>query len=262
MEKKINNISINDLFWVQFNDSIISFGFNRIQKDIHFTISFEKDKKDINLHITKNVKTKGRKPAIRILVIDKQTFKNEIGNIAITFLRNILEPIDRKDLDRRKKPKFLSYKDLSDSGQLEYLEPLLKDSFKGLVRIRKKSRVKIEGNIDNGVEEFANNIDLSSLINDNLVNLPSEYSRPFDGGVIITKTKTIHTIRIKDKWYTFRQNLSIFDYIKTLFHFRLAYRILKKTVSALYYLKDASTYEDVKKHDNPIRIIKSSNKKQ
>jgi hypothetical protein len=94
MIKNINHIAFNDLFWFQIKPHLISFGFQGLPSDTHFTIGFDPRSSDINLHITKNVKDYKNKPKITVAKIDKTILEEDLEILLIKLLNKLMHPFD------------------------------------------------------------------------------------------------------------------------------------------------------------------------
>ena len=65
------NISLENIFWFEVKEYLMSFGLNELPKNIHYTIAFNPSSEYINLHISKNTNIKTDKPRITIAAIKK-----------------------------------------------------------------------------------------------------------------------------------------------------------------------------------------------
>ena len=98
----MESISINDWFWFQLKNYLISFDYQDLPKGIHFTIAFNENSKFINLHLTKNIKQKKesqenkKNPRIDICIISKNDFIKIVPKVSLVFLNQILEEVIRK----------------------------------------------------------------------------------------------------------------------------------------------------------------------
>ena len=85
--------------------------------------------------------------------------------------------------------------------------------FKEIIKIEKKTRLKIRGKIEENILNFVNDEKLQNSIFNQIEDLSIDFSKPVDGGIILTENKTIHVIRINDNWYNFNLNLKPNDII-------------------------------------------------
>jgi hypothetical protein len=254
----IDNISINDIFWIQFREHLLSFGFKGLPKDTHFTIVFDDKNPDINLHATKNVSNSKDKPQIKIVVIDKILLEEVIPSLTLLFLNKILQPLDMDEFKSKHKHglKFISFDTLECLGTYSMTERVLINSFKDIAKFRQKTRLKIKGDIANRLEAIASSEDLQSLILKNMVELSNEFKKPVDGGIIISEENYLQVIRINDRWFTFRTDIKLFDILTAIVNPKLARHLIWKTKRALVAVKNADNYTDIKHLNKPVRLVK------
>jgi hypothetical protein len=261
MTETVDYISINDIFWIQLKSHLVSFGFKSLPDNIHFTISFDDRSPDINLHITKNVTDFKNKPKIRIVCIDKILLEEILPSLSVTFLNRILQPIDLVELKNKYNNHlgFISFDNFEYSKTYSLTEQKLIDSFKDIAKFKRKTRLKIEGNIENRLEIFATSEDLQKSMFDNMVELTTEFQKPVDGGIIISNDNVLQVIRFNDKWFKIRKDLNHFDLLKGFINKKLESRLIYKTKRALVGIKYAETYSDTRELDKPIRLIREKN---
>ena len=96
----INAITVKDLFWLRFKRDL-NFGFQGLPSDLHFTISRHPNSSDVNLHISKNTSGIGRKPMIKIAVMDKQLFKDFEEMLYQTLGAFLFESVNIKLIKKR-----------------------------------------------------------------------------------------------------------------------------------------------------------------
>lgn len=103
MNKQIDNISIKGVMWGEVKENRISFRFNGMPKDVHFTIAWNKGTGKTNLHATRNIGNDRNKPYIKILEFDK-IFQQELAQLVPdVILGKIFQPISFRKLSRRKR---------------------------------------------------------------------------------------------------------------------------------------------------------------
>lgn len=112
MNKQIYNISIKGVMWGEVKENRISFRFNGMPKDVHFTIAWNKETGKTNFHATRNIGDGKNKPYIRILEFDK-IFQEELAQLVPdVILGKIFQPISFRKYSRRKrKNKWLFFAD-------------------------------------------------------------------------------------------------------------------------------------------------------
>lgn len=253
----INYFSINNAFWVDIQNNYLSFGYKNLPKDVHFTLSYSENSKDVNLHLTKNTVNKKDKPDLRIFEIEKKYLVEDINSLTISFLKTILEKIDIVDLQNKYRTEigFISFNNIG-KPEIEILtKSELIENFKNITKIKRKTRLKIKGNIDESIESFIKSENLLNTIMENVVNLNYENEKEFDSGMIITDENIISVIRINQDWFKFRMDLKPIDIISSIMSPDLAKYIILKIEKEIQLIKDLNNKSESKKLSNPIRLV-------
>lgn len=258
MHTAIDHISINDIFWIHFSPHLISFGFKGLPANTHFTISFDDRSPDINFHVTKNVADSTNKPEIKIVCIDKILLDEVAPSLALAMLNRLLKPINLSELISKHDYDlgFISFDSFEYSDTYSLTEQKFIDSFKDISRFRKKTRLKIEGDIEKRLESFAVSEDLRASILHNMVDLSTEFQKPVDGGIIISEENVVQVVRINDEWFTIREDLKPNDLLTVFINPKLSNQLIWKTKRALVAIKYATTFGDTKHLSKPMRIVK------
>lgn len=253
-------ISINDIFWIQFKMNLISFGFKGLPDKTHFTIVFDSRNPDINFHVTKNTANKKDKPQIKIVIIDKKLLEEVIPSIMIALLNKVLKPFNIKEYKDKFDYNlgFVSFESLQNSMYSYLNEQQIIDGFKDISRIKQKTRLKVEGEIETRIENFANSKELQNRVLDNIVELSDDFTNVTNGGIILTEDKLLQVIQINEKWFTIRNEIKPFDILCAFVNPNLAQLIIWKTKRALISLKNANKYSDTQHLNKPIRLVKRS----
>lgn len=260
--KALDYFSISDLFWVQIKGHLISFGFKGLPADTHFTIGFDSRSPDINLHITKNTTDQTNKPKITIVTIDKKLLEQDNNSLAINLMNKVLQPIDINHYIRKYDNKigYISFENLQNSSLASITEQGLIDSFKDTYEIKRKTRLKIKGEIESRLENFAKSEEIQSAIMENIVEFNNDFSTFADGGIILTEEETVQVIRINDKWFTLRTDLKPTDFMTILVNSDLAKLLYYKTKRAIVIVKKSNSFDDTREHNKPIRLIRQETK--
>lgn len=147
MKKIINNVSINNDFWIQIKTNLISFRFKGLPKGVHFTIGFDERSSDVNFHVTNNHSNPDNKPQIKIVKIDKSHLEEIAPSFLISLLSLVLQPFSFNDLEKNEKDEFnfIPFEDIETPELSSLFEQGLIDSFKDKSRFKKKNKVKNRG---------------------------------------------------------------------------------------------------------------------
>lgn len=258
MHKTFNHFSFNDLFWIQINEHFISFGFKGLPIDIHFTIAFNLRSKDINLHLTKNTVDPKNKPKITIVTIDKTVLYQDIDFLVSKLLNKVLILIDIKEYinNHDNNLGFISFENLLDSDSFSVIEQELTDRFKYSLKIKKKTRLKVEGDIESKLETFAKSDTIQSAMIESTFELTDEFTSLLDSGLLVSESNTVQVIRLKNKWFTLKTDFKAIDIVTILTNSEIAKVLSYKTKRGLVILKNSSTFEDTRQHNKPIRLVR------
>tara|TARA_B100000780_G_C21095085_1_gene441600 strand:+ start:173 stop:967 length:795 start_codon:yes stop_codon:yes gene_type:complete len=264
MVDKIDYISFNDIFWVQLKEHLISFGYKGLPDGIHMTIGFDKRSKDVNLHVTKNHSSIKDKPQIKIVLIEKILLE-EIGlDLLMSLQHAFLKEICIKDFTDESNSDigFLSYSKFEKSKLSDEVLEKVIERFSDLTRIKRKSRLKIKGKVEERLNYFANDEEyLEKVLNIvEILDTSIDYGESIDSGILISNNSPFGVIRINNSWYTVNTELKIIDLLNTFLNKRLSNHLIWKTKRAIIKLKSAEKYSDTKEFNNPIRIQRLSEK--
>lgn len=256
MEKPINYISVNDWFWFQIHPHLISFGSKQLPKDIHYTISFNENSPDINFHVTKNSNDAKTKPKIAIVVISKKDLDSLSDSLVRRMLKLTLKPFDIEDFRKRNRDKinFLSFEKIQNGELSNYIENELKEGFKPISKIKRKTRLKINGDIESHFESFATSTAYFDKLKENMTPLKIDKNLMIEGGIILSAKESITIIRIDENWFEINLPKSFTQIIASLTNETIAQKLTRRTKRAIIKLKHAKSYEDVKCYDLPPRL--------
>lgn len=254
----IDHISINDDFWIQLKEHLISFGFGGLPKGIHLTIAFNDNSPDINFHISKNTEQQTKKPQICIAIIDKKLLEELLPALTLSMLNKVLKPVNIEEIKTKfgNELGFISFDEMEKSETYSLTEQKLVDSFKDISKFRRKTRLKIEGDIEKQLENFATSEELYATLQNNIVDLSPEFNKPVEGGIILSEENALTVIRINKKWFSIKTKLRSVDLMTAFVNPELAKRLIRKTKRAIVRVKNAKTFEDTEPFNKPIRLVK------
>lgn len=255
---EINKISIDGKFWVQLQPHLLSFGWEGMPKDVHYTIAFNEHSPMINLHVTKNVTLENdeRKPYIRIVQISKEDLTRVSDSITKRMMGLIMEPYDIVEFKRKHRSQvgFLSFSSLQEGEVSKVVEMKLVNAFKPITK-RQGKRLKFQNKIAEQLESFATEKGLMKRMFREIRPLRAKPKSWIEAGMLIGKHECVTVIRIIDKWYKIREHNSIRGMIKHLTNDKIAEVLTKKTKYALAKIRHANTYQQVAHHDKPVTLF-------
>lgn len=260
MPQSFDYISINDCFWIQFKEHLISFGFKGLPDNIHFTIGFDKRSLDINFHVTKNSFASEDKPQIKILVIEKALLKRNMSTLFNTLFNTLLVPINIEELKAKYDYDlgFLSFNKLKSQSISFFMQQQIIDSFKDISSLKRKTRLKIKGDIEKKFESLLTSDVLKQVILQNIDNLPGKFKKNIQGGIIITKDNAIQVLIFNGKCFEIKQKITPMDILLSFINPQLAKQLIEKTKRALISVKCATGYSEIENLNNPLRLVMST----
>lgn len=259
------NISINKDCWIRFGEGYISIGSDTyLPKDIHYTISFNPNKPDLNFHITKNVSDYENKPQIKICVIDKKFLFDEelILGMMLPIIFKELVPVDIEALKKTNNDLigFIPLKIYSEGETSEFFERKFSEELNKISTV-KRNRIKIKGDLEKSAKNFIKSDDIINSINENIIELPSNPDAMPFGGTIVTGERQIHALFINGNWYEYKE-LRNMNFLDSIIDPSLVKSIRRKFMESLVHLKKAKTYQYTEHLNNPIRLeIRKKDKK-
>lgn len=253
--QKIDNISINDQFWVQFKDSLISYGLKVLPKNVHFTLSFENESEDINFHITKETGLKD-KPQIKILLINKARLIDMLPTTLNIMFNMLFKRLNVRRLKRKyKSSQFFPFDFIESPEAQSVLETEFVNGFKPITKLRKKTRLKINGNIEDQMSSMIE----SKQFQDMIFNFAYQEARKSNyqpaKGVVMLPTGAIGVFCIGQQWYSMRRDIKIKEFIGSVISSEMITEINWKIKRSLIAIKHAECYQDVKHLNDPIRLL-------
>ncbi|MBK9477853.1 MAG: hypothetical protein KA450_01430 [Bacteroidia bacterium] len=255
-----DHISINDDFWAQLKPHLLSCGFKFLPPKVHFTIGFDERTTDINLHVTKNVSDSKNKPKITVVKIEKRTLEEDAIKIVQKLYRKILKPVNVEELVNKYDYAlgFVPLPKIDDIEKNAELEKLWIDGFKDLIKVKRSSRLKIEGDILKRIEGISSTEDVQSLTFKNMVEFSEEAIKNVPCGTIITKEGSMTVVSFKGKCYIVQLDSKFIDLISLYIPKDLAKRLIYNTKRAIILMKNANSYDEIKHLDRPCQLIRTS----
>lgn len=238
MTEKLDYISVDKYFWIQFNENFISFGLDGLPNDIHLTVSYNNDKPDINFHLTKNTEDKNNKPKIEIFRINKELLEQTLKERYFTLLSNIVEPVDITTLTDGTTLEYISTKEIEEKSEKTIFNSFTDKDYK-----LKKRRLKIKTDIEKKFNEISSNLTLQELYKTMRKPLDSS-TEPLESGIIVTSTDSISAIKILGSWYKFRDKVELSDLFKGIIEPMTITRLRRRFKESIIRLKTAKTFAD------------------
>lgn len=244
---------IKGLGWVQINPYLVSFGYNNLPKDVHFTVTLNK-KDDVELHLTRNVSDTMDKPCIPILKIERALLKADLESIFLMIFFSVFRKIAPKEMEKFKNFKFLSFTELNKSSQIHTINDKLQYHFKDNLK-KGTSRLEVNGNWMNRLETLAVSNDILRIVNDNLSQFDRSTINHIEGGIILNSTNTFFVMKFFNEWYEFSGNKKLEEILKSLISIELIRHIEENIKLGIKFIRTAESKKDTAKF-RPIILIR------
>jgi hypothetical protein len=259
MNESINSFSAAELFWIRFTERVISLGFAELPQDVHFSIAFNKESSEVNLHVTRNTGDQGNKPKIEIVRIGKQTLQTLAQPIVTALFSQILEPIIFKTWERKSKYYYedihvllLSMNELDNNTQIE---KVLKDAFQKISKIKRR-RLTLKGDIESTLNDVIKNPEIQHIFkNKRVQRLPRRLFQETSFGYLISHQFSGLALFNNGQWHAIRDDHSLSRLLHSCMDSALVKSIIFKTLMAIARISKADSYEAVKKNNRSIRLF-------
>ena len=253
----------NDDLYTYFSNSLMTFGFNNLPENIHFTISEnEKDKSRLNLHTTKNNGNR-KKPRLFIVEIEKTTVEKYINSWSSSIFLKVLRELNIKDILSKNEVLYYPIDTMKDRNVKRGIKDEIKEILLSKTKVRGKFSKKYEykGDFDDLSKSIIDNVDFLNLSEENLFSFKDYEFNETDYGLILYNDKCIFSFKIQEKWYYMSNDLTLKELVNDIIPPHLYDAINWKIKKSIYLLKKSVTYEDLPDFI-PIELVIDENKRK
>jgi hypothetical protein len=235
MLDRLEYFSLKDNLWIQFSKNYISVGLPQLEKDIHLTISFHQDDKDINLHLTKNSSDSTNKPKVEICRIDKKLLEVTVEETIGILIHNVIEP-----LNCHADSVYVSMEDIQT--QTEQVIPKLfnADDYS----VKNKRKLKVKANLIDKITSISEMEDFKNLYYEAKRKPITESSSQMESGIILNEGDPIPALKFSNGWYKLRELTSFTDLLKAIVDDRTINGLKMRFKRALVVVKRSETFGD------------------
>lgn len=193
MLDKINTISIGDIFFIRWTNYQVIFRYLGMPPDVHFTLAFNEDSADINLHLSRNLPVI-EKPSIEIARINKQLLKDLAPKLASNARHAFWKPAKLQSYQLySRKSFFLQSEQLEEPPFQSLFERTLTPRFKNISRLKGRRKLKVEGDIIDPFICLCNSPVFNKMIIDRLRRVPRRFSgNVMSGYTLFIKRNPFH----------------------------------------------------------------------
>jgi hypothetical protein len=251
----VDNISIENHCWIEWNERFLSFRWNSMSEHLHFTIAYNEKSPDINLHLSKNIPNDG-KLRYDIAAIPKAVLLNLQEQIAGLFLNELFELVDLNFLRRKYGRRFswLPFTILDTEENRTYFERRWGDAFKEGYKIVNKTRLKIRGPLEGKIKSVVACNRMRRLIDRNFRSVPAFHQDEGEVGLFCTGKKQFIGLCVDGEWYQFKDDVSPRYLLQVLLGSDLTDLLEAKVKRALIYLSDSENPMDALETRQAIRL--------
>lgn len=247
----INRFSIEDLFRVIISKRNIVFQLEKFNS-VHFTIAYNENSPDINLHISKEVENGRRKPRITVAVWNKKNLELASDRLTQSMISSMIEDFDESYFQANQSDYYMiPYSRFSKSSDLENL--LLKH-FQSNITKPRKTKVKLIGDLEESLKNYSKDKSLFDLYNEWIEPFTDPPKDNIQAYMILSENEFLNLLNFRGKWYKFKENLGNANPLEDILGNKLAKRLYWKFWKSLIIVMRANSWEETEPFNHGIRI--------
>lgn len=257
IEEPIEHFAIPGLFWINLAGHQLSFAFEWLPKDVHFTLVFGITHGIMNLHVTKNIQGPEKKPQLRIFEIETRILEENHEALIRNIFRKILVPVEFTDTEETNQDsvKYVSFDKLSQSDTYPEVQEELFENLRPLKVPYRKKRLKVALDEEKLEQAFSNLPLLKNAIADHSVDLSAVDPETMESGMLHDATTSIAVMKFGNQWYSLNTELKLADILSSFLPDDLAKRMIRKTLESIIHVKNAQSHAEIEHLNIPIRLI-------
>ncbi len=251
----VNSISINGVGWIQVKPHLVSLGFETLDKNIHFTVSFNHESRDVNLHLTKNL-VNNDKARIDLLKINKVELNEFAEPWFEAIIESSLDVLSDEFIEDNYNSSYFDIKNYENSELFRNQEEALLAELKEVSRVKRK-RLKITGDLEKKMEslddkeEFQNDfIDYLTTFENVLKVEPDK----LQGGCLFLENEIVTVFRIEGRWYRLKKPEGILELAKMALPEQLRLKISWYVRRSIIRISNSDSSHEIEAYSNPIRL--------
>lgn len=254
----LNKIVFEEKLMFRFTDNVISIGgFEGIPKDVHFSLSINKNSPDINFHATREVNNPDNKPKYEVFVIARDIC-DDIGNdFGRYVLHKTLTEFDITKLDTTVKPRFISHDSMKGSNFYFSIEEQIRQSASGFLKYKGKKELRVKNNTIEELEKITPDELAFIGLYDTAPVLTEVDNENMQSGIIVTDENVYSVIRYSGKWYIPNNDITINDLIMGFCGEWLGRQLFYRTKKGIAIVRKANSFDEVKHLYKRFRIYRT-----
>lgn len=254
-----NHISLSGGIWIRFTEGLISFGFNNLQPDIHYSVSFNNNSSYNNFHVTRNTNNADDKPQFKIACIKKDLVDELIEDMCRFLLSRVLEPVDLEELNKAGagELRFIAHSELYESQLYNNIDHQLSGIAENIFEVRKRKRLRLKDNFGEELEKIDVAEEDIFKLYENALTLDKVSSEGIISGLLFSDCNIFSVLKIQDRWYIPRREITIPELLNGVFGSALTMQLTYRLKKGIVIVKNANSYKDIVYSSAPVEIIKN-----
>lgn len=262
----LKRISFDGGDFIWFQPYCISFRFKglfnqELPKSLHFTLAYNEDSPDINLHVTNNLSDEFDKPKVVIAVANKVILKERLEAFDGDILRLFLEPVNFRPLQKRPKwgrhqrTTFLSFDDLEKASLIwNYREGFYQTLKQHVPQRNGKGRYRLMPPLPGGLKKWAKANWNQQTIRDQLKPLRLSKIEESRAGYFSSTAYSGPAILYNGIVYRIRQDITPRQLGEAFFGTQIVEQLLQQIKTAISITDSAENYGQTHNAIQPIRL--------
>lgn len=141
---------------------------------------------------------------------------------------------------------------LESDEATKLFEGLMKDHFGSITKIKKNTRLKVSGEIEQKLIALCHSPALLESVAHKIVGARRGLGSRSGGGILLTPGRAIPIVKFNGRWYEFINEISYYELLTSVVNVPTANNIIRATKRALAKIRRATTYNDTKPWNTPI----------
>jgi hypothetical protein len=266
----LKRISFDNGDFIWFQPYCISFRFQglidqELPKNLHFTLAYNKETPDINLHITNNLSDEYDKPKVVIAIVNKAILKKRVETFTRTMLSLILEPVVFRT--KQKMPKrgsyqqtaFLSFDDLEKASmKQDYCSGFYQTLKEHFSQKKGKGRYRMMPSLPKGLKKWAKSNWSRHVIREQLKPLHLSREGKSQAGYLRSISYSGAAILHNSTVYRISEHITPRQLTEAFLGVSVVAQLLQHIKAAIVITNGAQTYSETENVIQPVRLLESN----
>lgn len=256
MNIPIKSVSISGIIWGEVEENRISFSIEGMDKGVHFTIAWNKETSDTNLHITRNTGDGSNKPYIRIIEIDKASRDKMEALIPTILAGKMFRLLSFKKYSHkeRKNIRLLFQDELENDSGLSDVVEYMGSAWNDASKIKKRNRLIVSDKFQKVIYGLKDSNSIKKLL---LRSMRALKKNSFDSpawrvGYFLKGGEITPFISINGKCFAIKK-ITIYDLLN-LFAKKDAEKLADYVYESLEFIKTAKSWQETLPYNKPFTL--------